>query len=158
MQTFTAPAPGSPETPGHPGNNVWTVQITVATIKRVQAMVGVNLLDVLDSKSRLLEKLSTDPILLCDVLYVICQQQAQSANVSDEQFGEALAGDVIDHATTALLQELADFFPTAKRQVLRKALTKLREVEEKALQIASAQLDSPELQRQLERLLQPAKT
>lgn len=147
MQTFT-----------DNGSRVWTVQITVSTIKRVQALVGVNLLDVLDSKSHLLEKLSTDPILLCDVLYAICQQQAQAANVSDEQFGEALAGDVIDHATTALLQELADFFPAAKRQVLRKALTKLREVEEKALQIASAQLDSPELQQQLEHLLQPAKT
>ena len=66
MQSFS--------TPGSNGNNVWTVQITVATIKRVQALVGVNLLDVLDSKSHLLEKLSTDPILLCDVLYAICQQ------------------------------------------------------------------------------------
>ena len=152
MHTFTTP--GSPS----PGNIVWTVQITVATIKRVQALVGVNLLDVLDSKSHLLEKLSTDPILLCDVLYAICQEQAQAANITDEQFGQALAGDVIDHATTALLQELADFFPAAKRQVLKKALAKLRQVEEKALEIASAQLDSPELQQQLEHLLQPAKT
>jgi hypothetical protein len=145
-------------TSGNSGGRVWTVQITVATIKRVQALCNVNLLDVLDSKSHLLEKLSTDPILLCDVLYAICQQQAQSANISDEQFGQALAGDVIDHATTALLQELADFFPAAKRQVLKKALSKLREVEEKALQIANAQLDSPELQQQLEHLLQPVKT
>ena len=145
-------------TPGSPDGRVWTVQITVATIKRVQALCNVNLLDVLDSKSHLLEKLSTDPILLCDVLFAICQQQAESANITDEQFGQALAGDVIDHATTALLQELADFFPAAKRQVLKKALSKLRQVEEKALEIASAQLDSPELQQQLEHLLQPAKT
>jgi hypothetical protein len=145
-------------TPGSSDGRVWTVQITVATIKRVQALCNVNLLDVLDSKSHLLEKLSTDPILLCDVLFAICQEQAKSANVTDEQFGQALAGDVIDHATTALLQELADFFPAAKRTVLKKALAKLRQVEEKALEIASAQLDSPELQQQLEHLLQPAKT
>mgnify|MGYP001285761154 CR=1 FL=1 len=69
MQSFS--------TPGSNGNNVWTVQITVATIKRVQALVGVNLLDVLDSKSHLLEKLSTDPILLCDVLYAICKDQVR---------------------------------------------------------------------------------
>jgi hypothetical protein len=145
-------------TPGSPDGRVWTVQITVATIKRVQALCNVNLLDVLDSKSHLLEKLSTDPILLCDVLYAICQQQAESASITDEQFGQALAGDVIDHATTALLQELADFFPAAKRTVLKKALAKLRQVEEKALEIASQQLDSPELQQQLEHLLQPVTT
>ena len=72
-------------------NNVWTVQITVATIKRVQALCNVNLLDVLDSKSHLLEKLSTDPILLCDVLFAICQQQAESANITDERAAHATA-------------------------------------------------------------------
>ena len=68
----------------------------------------------------LLEQLSTDPILLCDVVYVLCKPEADQQNVTDEQFGQAMAGDAIEHATTALLEELVDFFPLARRRVLQK--------------------------------------
>ena len=61
-----------------------------------------------------------------------------------------MAGDAIDAGTTALLEELVDFFPSGKRQVLSKALAKLKTFETKALAAANQRLDDPELEKQME--------
>jgi hypothetical protein len=87
--------------------------------------------------------------LLCDILFALCQPEAQAKNVSDEDFGRALGGDVLDGATTALLEELVDFFPSAKRTVFRKALEKLRTLEGLAIETATRRLESDELDRKL---------
>ena len=113
----------------------WTMVVNVATIKRVRALCGVDLnaiIEVEDGKpeTRLLEKLSTDPVLLVDVLYAVCQPECDRRQVTDEDFGSAMAGDAIDLATSALLDEIIDFFPDAKRQAFRKILSATRRFEE----------------------------
>jgi hypothetical protein len=125
----------------------WTVQINVDTIKRVRDLAKVNLLEVVEGK--LLERLVSDPVLLCDLIYCVCQPEADAKNVSDEDFGRAMAGDAIDGATTALLEELVDFFPQGKRRVLGKALAKLRSLESAALTAVEARLESPELEKRM---------
>ncbi len=64
-----------------------------------------------------------------------------------------MAGDVIEHACTALLEELVDFFPQPKRQVLAKALLRLRQLEAKAIALASTRLDDPRWDETLEAAL-----
>ena len=127
--------------------NTWSIPINVGTIKRVRSLLDVNLLDAVEGK--LLEQLIHDPILLCDIIYVVCEPDATKRGVSDDEFGHAMAGDAIDAATTALLEELVDFFPNGKRQILNKALAKLRTFETKALAAADKRLDDPELDRKL---------
>lgn len=134
----------------------WTISVTVASIKRVRDLCDVDLLDAAQSgKSNdgLIARLATDPILLCNVVYALCQPEATAAGVSDEQFGEAMGGDALDGATTALLEDLVAFFPNARRKVLGRALDKLRAAETRASQIAMERLDSPELDAEIERLL-----
>ncbi len=89
----------------------WTVTINVDAIRRVRALLDINLLDAIEGK--LLERLVTDPVLLCDILFALVQPEAHAKNISDEDFGKSLGGDVLDHATSALLEELVDFFPSA---------------------------------------------
>lgn len=132
-------------------DRTWTVTVNVDAIKRVRSLLDVNLMDAVDGK--LLERLVSDPVLLCDVIYVICKPEADSKDVSDEDFGRAMAGDAIEHATTALLEELVDFFPLGKRRVLQKALGKLKTLEAKALAVAEKRLDSPELEAEMEAAL-----
>jgi hypothetical protein len=127
--------------------HTWTVQVNVDAIKRVRDLAQVNLLEVVEGK--LLERLISDPVLLCDVIYSLCKPEADAKNVSDVDFGKAMGGDAIDSATTALLEELVDFFPQAKRRVLAKALAKLRKLETAALAAVETRLDSPELERQM---------
>ena len=49
----------------------WTVAINVDAVKRVRAMLEIDLLEAVEGK--LIQRLRDDPILLCDVLYVICK-------------------------------------------------------------------------------------
>ena len=88
----------------------WSVAINVETVKRVRDVLGFDLLDVFDGKS--LERLARDAVLLVDVVYVVCQKEAEGQGVVSGEFGAAMAGDAIDAATKALLAELVDFFPS----------------------------------------------
>jgi hypothetical protein len=125
----------------------WTLEVTVATVKRVRALCRVDLNSIVEldknnkPSAELLERLSSDPVLLVDVLYAICKPQADKLGVSDEDFGEAMAGDVIEHATTALLEEVIDFFPEAKRLVMRKILSASRKFSEAARRKLEAELN-----------------
>lgn len=125
----------------------WTVAVNVDAIKRTRDLAGVNLLEVIEGK--LLERLTTDPILLCDVIYCLCKPEADAKNVSDADFGRAMGGDAIDGAAAALLEELVGFFPQGRRKVLAKALDKLKKLEAAALNAVEARLDSQELERQM---------
>ena len=122
----------------------WTLAINVDAVRRVRSIVNVDLLEAVEGK--LIEKLVGDPILLCDVIYVICKPEADQRSVSDEDFGRSMAGDAIDHATTSLLEELVDFFPKSRRALLTKALGKFRQLETKAIQLVDKQLDDPKLE------------
>lgn len=140
MHTFTDTA-----------GRTWSVVINVDAIRRVRARLDVNLLDAIEG--RLLEKLVGDPVLLCDVLFVLVEPEATAKQVTDDEFGRSLGGDVLEAATTALLEELVDFFPSGRRAVFRKALDKLQTLEQMALKTANERLDSDELERQMAKAL-----
>jgi len=129
----------------------WTVSITVDSIKRVKSLLDLDLLDL--DNGQVIERLVADPVLLCDTIYVICKPQADQRGVSDQEFGRAMAGDAIDHATTALLEDFCDFFPSRKRQVLQRALAKLKEVELKMIAAADQRISDPALDEMIERVI-----
>jgi hypothetical protein len=127
--------------------SAWTIAVNVDAIKRVKSLLEVDLLEAVDGK--LLERLISDPVLLCDVIYVLVKPEADTKEVSDEDFGRAMAGDAIEMATSALLEELVDFFPQGRRRLLRKALDKLKQLEATAIEVVDQRLDSPELNEKL---------
>jgi hypothetical protein len=133
-------------------NIVWTVEINVSSIKRVKGALDCDLLKVVEGN--LIEELISNPVLLCDVLFVICKAEADKLGISDSDFGSAMSGDSLENATTALLEELVDFFPKAKRQLLTKALGKFQQMEVKAMQRANDKLESKEFQDKLDKLLE----
>ncbi len=105
----------------------WQVTIDIAAAKRVRSLVGLDLMDI--SQGGAVQQLAADPILLCDALYVICKPQADKRQLSDEDFGRGLSGEVIERATTVFLEELADFFPGARRVAARKTLEAMQRVD-----------------------------
>lgn len=120
----------------------WTVEITVAAIKRVRGLAGVDLMEVLEGSNGLIEKLVRDPVLLCDVIYAACKPQADERQISDEAFGASMAGDAIEHATAALLEELVDFCPSPRdRANLGRVLVATREVMDKARDVVERRID-----------------
>lgn len=127
MRTFT-------DTQGR----AWTVTVTVDTIRRVRALAGADLMAVVGGD--LLERLSGDPVLLADLLYAVVKPEADARQVSDLDFGRALAGDAVVAATQALLEGLIDFFPSPRARLLRQALDKLAAWQTAALAAAEQRL------------------
>jgi len=131
----------------------WTISVNVAAIKRVISLVGVNLLDAAGGK--LIKDLISNPVLLVDVLYALCQPEAERLSVTDVQFGEAMAGDAIDLATTAMLEDLADFFPQARdRDRAKRVLRMISQMTAKAQDALDLKLTQTEPQ--IEKLMAEA--
>ena len=132
----------------------WDVTIDVTAIKRVRDLVGVDLLEIVEGK--LIDRLIRDPILLCDIVYAVCKPQADEREppVSDEEFGRAMAGDAIEHATTALLEDLVSFCPSPRdRKNLGRVLEATNRVMERARDLVEQKLDSGELERMADQVL-----
>ena len=130
----------------------WQVVLNVFQMKRVRAALGIDLVNVIELekdgqvKVDMIDRIANDPCLLVDILWVLVQEQAKPLNVTDEQFGTALAGDAIEAATKAFLDELVDFFPGARRLFLKKAVELARKFGGEANEVLEKALEDPELE------------
>lgn len=119
----------------------WTVTVNVDAIKRVRGLLNVDLLEIIEGA--LIDKLIRDPVLLCDVVYAVCKPEADARDVTDEEFGRAMAGDAIEHATTALLEELVAFCPSPRdRANLGRILAATWRMMDRARDLIEQRLDS----------------
>ena len=140
---------------------VWKVELNVRQMKRVRDILGIDLVNVIQAgkdgavATDTLDRVANDPILLVDILWVLCEGQAKAAGVTDDDFGSSLAGDSISDATRAFLDELVDFFPGARRLFLKKAVDLARKYETENLEVLEKALNSPEFEERLKTSLQP---
>lgn len=114
----------------------WVVVVDLPAMRRVRARTGFEL-----GKQSRLRELADDWVLLVDVLYVLCEEQAKSAGVQPEEFGKALVGDPIGEALDAFQDAYLDFYPSRQAEPLRALLAMTRDMEAAAqrsvLEIAS---------------------
>lgn len=140
---------------------VWDVELNVRQMKRVRDVLGIDLVNVIQAgkdgavATDTLDRVANDPILLVDILWVLCEGQAKTAGVTDDDFGSSLAGDSISDATRAFLDELVDFFPGARRLFLKKAVDLARKFETENAQMLEKALASPEFEERLRTSLRP---
>ena len=140
---------------------VWDVELNVRQMKRVRDVLGIDLVNVIQAgkdgavATDTLDRVANDPILLVDILWVLCEGQAQAAGVTDDDFGSSLAGDSIETATRAFLDELVDFFPGARRLILKKAVGLARKYEMESAAAVAEALESPEFEERMKTLLSP---
>ncbi len=134
---------------------MWEVTINVNSLKRARDLAKFDLLGAFEDKDGI-QRLTTDPILMVNLLYAVCKPAADAARISDEQFGERFDGDVLDSAMTALMEETVDFFPKHRREPLKKALEKLQQIQAQAAAIQIQQIQSPEMDRRITEILQSA--
>lgn len=126
----------------------WVVEVNVTAIKRVRDRLGIDLLSMLDDKAALMQRLLFDAVLLVDILYVVCEPQCNERSVTDEDFGAAMAGDPIEVATGALLEQMVSFSPHPKdRAALGKVVAAMRSGMEQARERVYARLETDEVDR-----------
>ena len=140
---------------------VWEVELNIRQMKRVRDILGIDLVNIISTgkdgavATDTLDRVANDPILLVDILWVLCEGQAKPAGVTDDDFGSSLAGDSIEEATRAFLDELVDFFPGARRLFLKKAVDLARKYETENLEVLKKALASPEFEERLKTSLIP---
>ena len=143
-------------------DRVWEVELNIRQMKRVRDTLGIDLINVISANkdgsvsTDTLERVANDPILLVDILWVLCEGQAKPAGVTDEDFGSSLAGESIEEATRAFLDELVDFFPGARRLFLKKAVGLARRWSDETARTLKEALESPELEERLRTELRSA--
>ena len=131
----------------------WNVRANVGIIKEVRENLQVNLA-ALDGK--IFERLQDDPELLVNVLWIVCKEDAAKASITPEKFGEALVGDVIDDATQALTQAIANFFPKRKRELMTLLATKTETLRELQFQKVKARMNDPKNEQRITEALDKA--
>lgn len=109
----------------------WTPRITVATVRTVRTVTGVDLFKILTEDGQL-QELFGDIVKVVDVLWLACR--GQHAGVTDEDFASGLAGDICEKAIDALLGAILDFFPNPK---IREAYKVLQEKQQQTKQLLS---------------------
>ena len=140
---------------------VWDVELNVRQMKRVRDVLGIDLVNVIQAvrdgtvATDTLDRVANDPILLVDILWVLCEGQAKAAGVTVDDFGSSLAGDSISDATRAFLDELVDFFPGARRLYLKKAVDLARKFQSESAEVLKKVLESPEFEERLKTSLKP---
>lgn len=108
----------------------WEVRITPTSMRRVKQLLGLNISTCLQDEFKTLQEIFSDPITVVDLLYALCKPEADASRISDEQFGEAMVGDVLPAAANAFLEALADFFPTRQGNLLRRMFRRMAEHQE----------------------------
>ena len=136
----------------------WEVSITVGVIRKVRQKLSIDLADAFDfdtadsAKTDALKKIAEDPVLLIDVLYCICEEQANARNVSDTAFGELFStGEMIEDACNALLQGLLRFLRPAKRLAMEKILQIVNRNMEKMQEESRKALEDPQVQAEIDK-------
>lgn len=128
------------------GGKSWDISITVGSLKRVKDMLNIDLIEEASKKENIFIKVSENPIMLCDILYCLCKSQADERKITDEKFGESLNGDAIEQATNMFIEELIDFFPSAKRPAFRMMTQKIEEMTTKGVEYVTKYLNSEEME------------
>lgn len=95
-------------------------------------------------KASTYQRMQEDPVLLCRVVYLLCEQQIKERGMTDRQFYLSVLGDAIDRATEALLQAIVNFTPRRDRQMME-ALVGQGEMQREAIEQAIAKVDNPEI-------------
>lgn len=134
--------------------------VTVQTLQLAKKEREFDLAKLLYPGSREIERITEDPILLCDLCWLVAQHRKpadQRGKVED--FYAALAGDALDGAMEALLDAIADFYPRPEqRAFLRDLKKKAKGVTAKALQEAQASLAKIEVENLTKTVTEPNPT
>jgi hypothetical protein len=127
---------------------VWSVTIGTDTIKRVRSLLSVDLMEFVEGT--LMPKLMGDVVLFVDVIYAVCKPEADARNITDEQFGQAMSGEVLQAAEEAFAESLFCFSHPSRREAARKAWEKFKELRTRACQMAVVRLADPKIDQMFE--------
>lgn len=100
--------------------------------------------DLWDLSGKSFQKMDFDTVLMVDVLWLICEEQAIARDISEMDFAKALRGEVLPEATNAMLKASVESLDPTKRRFLERAAATRHRHEELALNRTIEKIESPE--------------
>jgi hypothetical protein len=100
----------------------WVVRITNRTVRDIKDKLGLDVRELLNDETKPLLELLSDSLKLSSIVFVACAEQAKEKGVTEDQFLDAIYGDVGEQMAEAFSVAYIDFFPNPK---IRHALSEI---------------------------------
>jgi hypothetical protein len=120
-------------------NHEWDITLSFPITKQIRQ--SFNGLDLLDPSFKSQEQLASDYLLLSDVLWALCKEQA--GQISEAAFGTRVTGDALTRGLEALTAAIAEILPTEQRLILLAAEAHSKAMRETAVQKALDTINDP---------------
>jgi len=127
----------------------WTINLTTPDIKAVKSLLNVDMLSIKD----FVDSADQDFPMVVDVLFVLIRSEAEKLGITDIMFGRAMAGDCIEEASQALIDELIDYFPKKKREMWKNAWKKTGQVQSRLIDIETKNLETMDVEAEVQKIL-----
>jgi hypothetical protein len=127
-------------------SRVWSIDMTIGSVKRVKSALGVDLLELEAGDPPLLTRLGTDTILVCDIVRSLLEPQLKTANITADEFDSALGGAVIASLFDAFYEALSDFFQSRSQPLRSKMILAQRQLILLAAKRGEAMVDAMDME------------
>ena len=97
----------------------WQIAVNVGTLRRIKKHLDVDLMGLVVKGNGLIDRMAVDAVLICDLLFVVVMEQAETLGITDEQFGASQDGDTLVAGLECLIEGVVNFSHSTKRKVLR---------------------------------------
>lgn len=109
----------------------FNIKVNIGTAKRVKDLTGHDILDLTgEDRDNIFSKIKSDPFTLADIITVLIEEDLKALNLTKEAFLESFTGDIIDDFSDALMQEIADFFPSRQSRLIKEQLAEIKKLED----------------------------
>ena len=96
----------------------WRLCLNATLVKDVRDALMIDLVS-LDKDP--FARLEADPVLLVDVLFMLCEKEAKERGIASREFGERISPEALGKAVECLQEAIISFFPPGKQCVVRSA-------------------------------------
>lgn len=122
-------------------DRTWGIVLTVDLIDQVRREVGIDLLSLAENNGKLLGQLGDDYALLAKTAWSLVSAAAKAGGVDRSDFLDSLRGDSLAEAFSAIMGGIVDFFPTARRETLKKFVLRAMALHDQIMDQVNQELD-----------------
>ena len=108
-------------------NHEWTLRLTKGRSRAILETCGIDFGQIHDGK--VFVDLTTSDEKLAQVLWILCEAQAQTRGITPEEFAELLDGDTLDAAMEAVVEATISFTRRPIRAAVEKVIRKTIEAQ-----------------------------
>jgi len=131
----------------------WTIEVNGWTLKRAREYLKWDPLQLLEG-GELQDKFRSDPVMVGDLLWAFCLEQATERKLGEREFATSVGIDRLDEAIGKVLEELVSFSPSPRgREIRGRMLKAIEAASEKVAAKALEQIESGAIERAVDSAL-----